>query len=184
MINDSLLVIFSLLCLLIPLPSFFTNPIMDTVQLVSSLLAYLQEEKDILTKLYMCEANAQSQASFSEQATVRKSIENIACLRILDWLAFYCDRALLKTGRALFIQKFNRSVASLQNFALSPELIFASCHRYFKSFSSAGWCGYPMFGMPGVWWISSQLLQHLRVCSVDIFYPLIMLIIFIVTHSY
>lgn len=183
MINDSILVILSLLCLLIP--SQVSSPILLWIQYSwCPPCLHTFRRRKIFSQNYTCEANAQSQASFSEQATVRKSIENIACLRILDWLAFYCGRALLKTGRALFIQKFNRSVASLQNFALSPELIFASCHRYFKSFSSAGWCGYPMFGMPGVWWISSQLLQHLRVCSVDIFYPLIMLITFIVTHSY
>lgn len=65
----------SFLCLLIPLPSFFTNPIMDTGQVVSSPVTYLQEEKDILTELYMYEANVQSQAVLSEQETVRKSIE-------------------------------------------------------------------------------------------------------------
>lgn len=73
--NYSLLVIFSFFCLLIPLSSFFTNPtIMDTVQLVSSPFAYVQEEKEVhvLTKLCMYEANVQPQAVFSEQATVRK----------------------------------------------------------------------------------------------------------------
>lgn len=49
---------------------------MDTVQLVTCPGAYLQEEKkvDVLTKLYVYEANVQSSAAFSARATARKSI--------------------------------------------------------------------------------------------------------------
>lgn len=39
-----------------------------------------------------------------------------------------------------------------------------------------------MFGMPKVLLISSQLVPHLRVC-VDIFFPLMMLIVFTVSYS-
>lgn len=103
MINDSLLVIFSLFCLLIPLPGFFTNPtIMDTVQLVSSPVLYLQEEKDVdvLTKLYMYEANVQSQAVFSEQATVRKPIQREhSMFEDLGLISFLCGRAVYETRK-------------------------------------------------------------------------------------
>jgi len=56
--------------------------------------------------------------------------ENMVCLRMLDWQAFYVTQLCVwnkkvKRRAALFIQIFNRHVASLQNFELSPDLSFA-----------------------------------------------------------